>query len=387
MALRRWFSLLWQLVFPARFPGVRIYLFRCLVLLPAVLLLAAVQLINTLCLLLDNILFPRYRQLRLHRPVFILGVPRSGTTHTHHLLSADSRFTTLVLWEAVLAPSILQRHLLRGMARLASRPDGHLARLLLWIERRLQSAMSNVHPTGLRAPEEDFLLLMPSLDCFLLVLLFPDCDWLWRLSRGDESEAGSGHRCQTERVLRRYRRLLQRHLYCHGEHLQLLSKNASFAGLARMLHAEFPDSLIIVCERDATLAVRSQLRSLAAIRQQLHVDQVCPDFELRLLELLHFYYRNLDCLKRELPPRQCASVSLWMLSRQPRQVVRTLYSQLSIGSVEPLDPALEAALRVLETGVQVQPATPDSGAREASTTKARELERFHPWRHVPEHRL
>ncbi len=376
--LGRWLSLIRQLLKPCLFPGCRVYLLRWALLVPGLLVLAVVQMVNATGLLLDELLFRGYRQVKLRRPVFILGVPRSGTTHTHHLLSTNPRFTTVTLWEALLAPSITQRQILTRLARLDRGFGGFVAGVVGCIERRLQSSLDSVHPTGLYAPEEDFLLLMSSLDCFLLVLVFPECDWLWHLARGDDAS----HRKQARRVMQRYRRLLQRHVYFHGEHHQMLSKNASFAGLAQTLADEFPDSVFVVCERDAQIAVHSQLRSLADVRQRCFIDRVCPEFESNLLETLHFYYRNLDVLKQALPAQRCVSLPLWQLSQQPRQAMQSIHEQLSLGSSEALNEVLDA----LEAS---QPARP--GTREPAQPTAPggqgPFDRFQPWRHAPERRL
>ncbi len=351
---------------------------RLLLGLPGLLLMLAVQLLNAAALLLDELFFRRYRKVALHRPVFILGVPRSGTTYTHHLLSSDTRFTTVRLWEALFAPSITQRQVLTRLARLDACLGGYMGRLLSSVEQRLQSSMDGIHPTGLHCPEEDFLLLMSSLDCFLLVLAFPDSHWLWNLAQGDRES----DRNQTDMVMKRYRRLLQRHACFHGAQLQILSKNASFAGLAKGLADEFPDSVFIICERDAPLAVRSQLRSLSTARQQLSTDRVCPVFESRLLETLHFYYRNLDSLKELLPAERCASVALFELSRQPRQSMQKLLQQLSLASSS----ALDETLSTLESSDPVRPGTTESGQRQHGVEQAL-LERFQAWRHAPEKRL
>ena len=37
-------------------------------------------LLNQLCLLLDHVLFPGFRRVRVERPVFIIGHARSGTS-------------------------------------------------------------------------------------------------------------------------------------------------------------------------------------------------------------------------------------------------------------------------------------------------------------------
>ena len=40
------------------------------------------------------------REERVTRPVFIVGLPRTGTTALHHLLNQDANNRTLRLWEA-----------------------------------------------------------------------------------------------------------------------------------------------------------------------------------------------------------------------------------------------------------------------------------------------
>src|ERR1700677_2328972 len=43
---------------------------------------------------------PEIRELEISRPVIVLGLPRSGTTHAVNLLASDCRFHSLPLWES-----------------------------------------------------------------------------------------------------------------------------------------------------------------------------------------------------------------------------------------------------------------------------------------------
>lgn len=43
---------------------------------------------------------PEIEEQKIERPVFVTGLPRSGTTHLVNLLAADDRFRSLPLWEA-----------------------------------------------------------------------------------------------------------------------------------------------------------------------------------------------------------------------------------------------------------------------------------------------
>lgn len=105
----------------------------------------------------DAVLFHEFRRVGVKQPVFILGIPRSGTTFLHRVLAGDDRFSTLTTWEALLAPSIAERHVYRFLGRIFSPLD----RLTAGIRRRLFGRMDVIHTIKLREAEEDFLLLLP----------------------------------------------------------------------------------------------------------------------------------------------------------------------------------------------------------------------------------
>jgi hypothetical protein len=82
-------SLIRQIVFPSRNPGWRFYVRRLAVLIvlaPPFLLL---QLCHWVGFAADEILFRGYRKVQIRDPVFVVGVPRSGTTFLHRLLARD----------------------------------------------------------------------------------------------------------------------------------------------------------------------------------------------------------------------------------------------------------------------------------------------------------
>ena len=64
-------------------------------------LFVLLQLVHWLSMLLDDVLFRGYRDIEVREPIFVLGPPRSGTTHLHHVLSADTGTTTFRTWECL----------------------------------------------------------------------------------------------------------------------------------------------------------------------------------------------------------------------------------------------------------------------------------------------
>lgn len=282
--------------------------------------------VNAICLQFDNWLFPGYRKVTINQPVFIVGMPRSGTTFLHQLLALDAgRFTTTALWEVIFAPSIIQRRLWRGLGRLDALIGRLFGRLLFSAERLLLSWLDDVHKTGLQSPEEDFLGLLPAGGCFLLVLLFPQ-QQLWRLAYFDRDLTDA----EQARILRFYRGLVQRHLYCHGEDKTYLSKNPSFSPMVNGLARTFPDARFIACFRNPTDAVPSQVSAMvnAAVIIDPHADT--GYWRDRLTELLQFYCRHLLEALPEMPSRQQAIVTMETLSQAPLATVEQLYEHLQL---------------------------------------------------------
>jgi len=84
--------------------GLGIPLFRWLV------LESLYRLFTVITLFLDHIFYPQFRQVVVHRPVFIIGHPRSGTTFLHELLSETGETVTFEFWH-ILFPALTLRKL------------------------------------------------------------------------------------------------------------------------------------------------------------------------------------------------------------------------------------------------------------------------------------
>ena len=266
----RLISLLGQIVIASPAPRWTRYVRRLVLLAVVFPLFVLAQMLHWIGFALDEILFRGYRRIRIERPVFVIGVPRSGTTFMHRLLAANPAFTTFSTWECLFAPSITERCLIRALSSLDRRVGRPLGRCLDLLERKALSRAASVHPTGLRLPEEDYLCFLPVLCCFILILPFPEAKWVWRMAHFDQAVPSK----ERDRLLRWYRRCLQKHLYFHGQDRVLLSKNASFAGMAGSLIDAFPDCRLVVCRRDALATIRSQFNSL---KGSMRLFGIAPD--------------------------------------------------------------------------------------------------------------
>ncbi|MDZ7684280.1 MAG: sulfotransferase [Gammaproteobacteria bacterium] len=261
--------------------------------------------------LMDELCFRGYRHVDVERPIAIVGIPRSGTTFLQRALATEPRFTTLTLFECILAPSVTERRIWLGLGRVLGRlvPHGRF---------RL-ARMEAIHPIGLDEPEEDFLLLLWVHACFLAVLACPASRRFWRLARFDHAVPNT----EQNVVFDFYYRCLQKHLYYHGQAKRLLSKNPSFTPMLKSLRRRCPDAVIVGCVRAPTETVPSQLSSLLPAFELFGNGRIPPAFRGRMMDALHGYYGDLGDFARD---DEIYIVEMSRLSTELEQVVDEIFA-------------------------------------------------------------
>lgn len=237
---------------------------------------------------LDELFFSEYRQVEVRRPLFIVGLPRSGTTFLHRSLARDDKsWSTINLWQAVLAPSITQRRLLNGLMQADQRLGGLGRAFIQHVSKTLMSSFDDIHEIALDAAEEDYLTLMPAAACFLAILAFPNSKSLWQLTLPDTLPAK-----QREQLAGFYYAMVQKHLYC--DERVLLSKNAAFGGWTKMLAERYPDARFIVCIRNPDHGLSSQLSAIRSSQKLLGVNPDHPDIQQRFARMYRDQYNALS---------------------------------------------------------------------------------------------
>jgi hypothetical protein len=283
-------------------------------LLPPFLLL---QLLHWVGFALDELLFPAYRHTPVQEPLFVVGLPRSGTTSLHRALSRDAeRFTTLRLWHLLFAPSVTQRRLVAAVARGDAALGSPGRRLVAWLEDLATGWFADVHPVGLTDAEEDYLFFLPVWAAFILVLAAPDDEGLWGLTSLDRDDP-----VRARALVAFYRRCVQRHLYLEGSDRRLLSKNPGFSGLVEALGEAFPDARFIACFRDPEQVVASQLSSLEDAARLMGWRVGTPAYRDRFLAMLRYYGEH---LVEELPRLPAERHAFTLLSEMAPDMARTI---------------------------------------------------------------
>jgi hypothetical protein len=326
-----WIASLW----PGRHEGAPLNGRRLLFLLLCYPAFLAFQLVHWLGFLCDALCFSGYRKIAVTAPVFVLGIPRSGTTFLHRTLAADRhQFTAFSTWEAVLAPSITERKCadcLKAIDRALGAPLNRLIKKLL---RAASGDFDRIHEVGLDTPEEDYLSLLPAGGCFILLLAFPFSPQLEQLGRLDEMPSD-----ERQDLLAFYKRALQRHLYCHPGK-RLLSKNAAFASWGNALADTFPDAKFLVCVREPVSALSSQLSSLAPARTFFGSDPDGRHTARRFTSLYAHFYASLSRFTAAAAPENAAVLDQADLRAAPDVIIARALDQLDIHRTAGLDRAL-----------------------------------------------
>ncbi len=253
-------------------------------------LFSLLNLLHIIGHLADEVLFRNYRRTAIREPVFIIGIPRSGTTFLQRLLGCEQKFTTFSTWEAIFAPSISEKYFYRALGWL-TRPFNLIFKP---IRQNLFRKMDTIHKLGLQEPEEDFLLLLPILGCFLLVFLCPDSTHYWKLGYFDKN-VPTWHK---KLILNFYRLCLQKHIFFHGKEKRLLSKNPSCTSWSASLLNYFPDARLIACTRSPQEAVPSQLSAMGSAMKLLGSGLLSENTRNKLIELLYNYYFELGNIQQ-----------------------------------------------------------------------------------------
>ncbi|MDZ7723537.1 MAG: sulfotransferase [candidate division KSB1 bacterium] len=285
------------------------------------------QLVHWLGFFLDALLYPEYSKTSIRRPLFILGPPRSGTTHLHRVLAEDrGQFTTPSTWELFLAPSIIQKKIMHLAAAIDRQLNSPVGQLVSSIERKILHMADDMHPSALQAPEEDYFFMCMTLTCSGLILLFPKSRRLWRYAFFDESVSKQDKR----QILAFYKACLQKHLYVSGAHKSLLSKNASFNPWLSDLHQTFPDARFIICARDPVKSVPSMLSVADTARRSFGGAASDPDFQNNMIALMKHHYRSLLNTLPGLTEQQYTVLPIQNLHSRLRDSILHVYKQFNL---------------------------------------------------------
>jgi hypothetical protein len=267
---------------------------------------------------------PEVLQQKVSRPVFVLGLPRTGTTLLHRLLAEDPDARALHPWEMVRPGPGLDAHReqrVRQTRRALAVLNGYLA-----------PQLQAIHPMDAEAPEECRWLLMNTFrslgfGSFGAVNGYQ----AWLEEQGREN---------TRRVSEEYRRQLQLLQWCRPPRRWVLKAPLHAYALGVLLRL-FPDACVVQTHRDLQEVLPS-LCSLFLTRYGVYSD--VPDSPQVADEAVEHVQRLLRpaLQARAAHPGRVYDVAYRDLVRDPITALRGIYGHFGL----PLSGTAEEAMRV-----------------------------------------
>ena len=267
------------------------------------------DLIRTLCLRLlmqrDRKVYRSIAQQEIREPLFIVGLPRSGTTLLHTLLAVDPDHRVPLTWE-VMSPSP---------------PTGDNEK------RRIQRAISScncfnwlaptfrqVHPVGAELPQECVSLMTPTFmsDQFDAMYYVPSYRaWFFR---------------QDLRPAYEYHRHFLQHLQVRRKAPRWVLKAPTHMFALPTLLSVYPDAIFVQTHR-APLDAMASVSSLITILRRVFSDAVDPQTVCR--EAIDYWSKTLERFLKDrdrLAEHRICDVNYVEIRRDPLVAVRRIYA-------------------------------------------------------------
>jgi hypothetical protein len=284
---------------------------------------------------LDKILYPAYRKQPVKAPIFIIGNPRSGTTFTHRLISADPMFTHFQLTHTIF-PAVVFYKLFSWFGKMDRRLGRPLGRLMQRASDKGLEGWKEVHKTGPQEAESDEMLFVYCMLSPLIGLLFPYFDALPHIRAIDTLPE-----TQRRKIAAYFLDCLKRHLYATGPDKILLEKVALIAGRLQTVLDALPDMRLVHLIRHPYESVPS-LISMFAIPWKTLAPKAAqrPETHRALARMIFDYYRYILEIKKTLPPEQYLEIYYEDLVANPGLAVERIYSHFGL----PLSPGHQTYL-------------------------------------------
>eukprot|EP01053_Blabericola_migrator_P011634 Blabericola_migrator_1__11633@NODE_6_length_26506_cov_44_936268_g5_i0_p1_GENE_NODE_6_length_26506_cov_44_936268_g5_i0NODE_6_length_26506_cov_44_936268_g5_i0_p1_ORF_typecomplete_len7931_score1366_80ketoacylsynt/PF00109_26/5_6e73ketoacylsynt/PF00109_26/1_5e75ketoacylsynt/PF00109_26/1_2e70ketoacylsynt/PF00109_26/3_7e59Ketoacylsynt_C/PF02801_22/5_4e33Ketoacylsynt_C/PF02801_22/5_1e43Ketoacylsynt_C/PF02801_22/2e38Ketoacylsynt_C/PF02801_22/2e24Acyl_transf_1/PF00698_21/5e55Acyl_transf_1/PF00698_21/6_9e7 len=260
------------------------------------------------------------------RPVFILGLNRSGTTFLYHAMSSDR--------DIFRAPLMMEMMIPYGIDGSFELPESPIPREMdpRFDPRKDECEISlqfgaipqwtAFHVSEPHLPEEDYLIFEHAGRCFSISTAFPCPTYLKWLT-------ADGCACLKEGYAV-HKRFLQ-HLQAQRETPRWLIKGPFHMATLDALFETYPDATVIYIERDPLPALISWLNLTFLFKESLKIDQSNREWALTKIQ------DQIQMLKRyqafcedhpEIASERIIEVKFADLTARPKEVIKELYERL-----------------------------------------------------------
>jgi hypothetical protein len=264
--------------------------------------------VETLCARLqmerDRQLYPDIKRQEIREPLFIVGLPRSGTSVLHRLLGADPEHRAPLMWE-VRSPSPPTRDDEKRRIQRAAQS----CNFFNWLVPTFRYA----HAVGAEVPQECVSLMTPTFlsDQFDAMYYVPSYRaWFFQ---------------QDLRPAYDYHRRFLQHLQFRRSARRWILKAPTHMSALPALLSVYPDALFVQTHRTPVDAMAS-VSSLVTILRSAFSDAVVPSVVCR--EAIDYWSDAMEKFLPErdrLPDNQICDIQYEEIRREPIHAVRRIY--------------------------------------------------------------
>lgn len=281
------------------------------------------QLQNFICFFLDEIFFGSYKDLEIKKPLFITGVPRSGTTFMHRLFSMDDQFTAVKVWEMNYAPTITQKYFWSFIGKIDGIFGSPIKKLIIKMEDKVAGEFNKIHKIGTFETEEDEQLFMSSFTSLYLYFLFPD-ERILEYAFFDEKLSKE----KRLKVMNYRKTLIQKHMYVFGKGKTYMTKNPADCPKIATIFEVFPDAKMIYLVRTPYQSVPSILNLVSHMYKAANGPMDNALLKKVSLMLSEYWYEYADKALATIPDEKKITVMYQDMVSDPIAVTEKAYGHL-----------------------------------------------------------
>jgi hypothetical protein len=271
----------------------------------------------------DRKVYPSIVRQEIREPLFIVGLPRSGTTLLHTLLALDPEHRVPVTWEVMTPSPPTRDNEKRRIQRAISSCN-----CFNW----LAPTFHHVHPVGAELPQECVSLMAPTFmsDQFDAMYYVPSYrNWFFR---------------QDLRPAYEYHRCFLQHLQVRRSALRWVLKAPTHMFALPSLLAVYPDALFVQTHR-APLDAMASVSSLITILRRVFSDAVDPLTVCR--EAIDYWSTTLDRFLQDrcrLAEHRICDVNYVEIRRDPLAVMQSIYAHFGWSLSQKVEQRMRRAL-------------------------------------------
>ncbi len=257
---------------------------------------------------------PPITQQPIKKPIFVVGLPRTGTTMLQNLLASDPRHRSPLTWETMQPVIAASRH-----ARQHAAIQRKVASQLLWLD-ALAPDFHRIHAVKAGLPQECLVITAHALHSYQ----FQTTHYVPRYQSWLQQQSRSA-------AYRYHRRFLQHMQWQAPTQRWVLKAPAHLFGLSELLEI-YPDACIIQTHREPT-EVMSSLASLTielrgAFSDRHDARQIGPEVIHRWSQALASALLTRD--QKKIPSERIFDVDYHQLTTSPLNTLQQIYAHFEL---------------------------------------------------------